>query len=319
MIRCPKCQFEQPEDIYCAQCGVNMKSFVPPKKSLILSLLFNQVFLIGLLFLAIVVFVIYDYSTSKKTALNVDSVAKQTSQPLRSEDPIPPEPPPPAQTPAAQPIPPTPVAAAKINRPRATDLSIKAADDDSGVGTTTAPSAKDSLQISFYQISRGLMADLQKEATSSQISGDGFGGLLNKKRLDVLKKSGDMKLLSGNRYKLDGHAISLFKGQQSSDNSKNIGLYFQINPLRHEASATQIEVKSWGSIKAQDPDETLFTSEMTLNNQSVAFITNFLPRDKVLNEEERSVFESERVLKIYDRDEFWDNSIDLVMFIELPD
>jgi len=33
MIKCPRCGFQQPEDQYCAQCGVNMLAFRPKKKS----------------------------------------------------------------------------------------------------------------------------------------------------------------------------------------------------------------------------------------------------------------------------------------------
>lgn len=33
MINCPKCGFEQPQDEFCAKCGVNMSKFRPPIKS----------------------------------------------------------------------------------------------------------------------------------------------------------------------------------------------------------------------------------------------------------------------------------------------
>ncbi len=33
ILNCPRCGFSQPEDQYCAQCGVNMQSFRPAKKS----------------------------------------------------------------------------------------------------------------------------------------------------------------------------------------------------------------------------------------------------------------------------------------------
>ena len=27
MVKCPRCQFEQPEDVFCASCGVNMQNY----------------------------------------------------------------------------------------------------------------------------------------------------------------------------------------------------------------------------------------------------------------------------------------------------
>lgn len=324
MIRCPKCQFEQPEDIYCAQCGVNMKTFVVPKRSVLLSLLNNQDFYVVLLFSAIVAFVIYDYSLSRKPKpTTVSQVTKQTSKTLDIPDSQAPTNYKPAVSPvaAAPEPPPPPVAAKKMTSSEQRQAALKKADvpRDEKETAPGVPSVKSSLQISFFQISRNLLNEIQREATSGQFSGDGFGGILNKKRLAILKRSNEIRPISTNRYKLDGHPISLFKGQKSGENAKSIGLYFQVNTLKNEPTATQIEVKSWGSLKLQETDENLFSSEMTLNPQYAAFVAGFLPKDKVFNDEERAIFESDRALKIYNQDDFSDGSTDLIMFVELPD
>ncbi|MBY0384627.1 hypothetical protein K2X05_05660 [bacterium] len=319
MIKCPKCQFEQPEDIYCAQCGVNMKTFVVPKRSAVLALFSNQDFYVVLLFTAIVAFVIYDYSLSRRPKhTSVGQVTKQTSKTLD----IPESQAPTNYKPAVAAASEQPTVAAKKmfgseQRPAAvkkTDLPREEKETAPGL-----PTLKTSLQISFFQISRNLLNEIQREATSGQFSGDGFGGILNKKRLAILKRSNEIKAISTNRYKMDGHPISLFKGQKSGENAKSIGLYFQVNTLKNEPTATQIEVKSWGSLKLQETDENLFSSEMTLNPQYAAFVAGFLPKDKVFSDEERAIFESDRALKIYNQDDFSDGSTDLIMFVELPD
>ena len=33
LVKCPRCGFSQPQDKYCAQCGVDMETFKPPRKS----------------------------------------------------------------------------------------------------------------------------------------------------------------------------------------------------------------------------------------------------------------------------------------------
>jgi hypothetical protein len=53
MMSCPKCGFQQPEDQYCAQCGINMTSFVPAPQSLTARLTKNLKFQI-LLVIAII-------------------------------------------------------------------------------------------------------------------------------------------------------------------------------------------------------------------------------------------------------------------------
>jgi hypothetical protein len=323
MIHCPKCQFEQPEDIYCAQCGVNMKTFVAPKRSVLLSLLNNQDFYVGLLFVSIIAFVVYDFSISRKPKLtSISKATKQTSKTLDIPDSQAPSNYKPSVATASVPT----VAAKKMLNPeqkatisKKTDGPDKPIQENPTQAAPSTPTLKTSLQISFFQISRNLLNEIQREATSGQFSGDGFGGILSKKRLALIKRSNEIRSVSTNRYKLDGHPISLFKGQKSGESAKSIGLYFQVNTLKNEPTATQIEVKSWGSLKLQDPDENLFSSEMTINPQYGAYVAGFLPKDKVFNDEERAIFESDRALKIYNQDDFSDGSTDLIMFVELPD
>jgi hypothetical protein len=332
MIKCPKCNFEQPEDIYCAQCGVNMKNFVPPKKSLIVSIFMNQALVVGLLFVGIIVFVLYDYSSSKKPkAKIVATITKQTSEQIdvqEFENPstYKPDIKPKTQSQAQGDVPQAPpqeTLSQASETPRSTTKSTQGRSDrptGEVSSSPTGPAAKSTtLQVSFYQIPRSLLTELQRETNSSPFNGDGFGGIVSKKRLAALRKNLEFKSISSNRYKLDGMPISIFKGQKSGESAKSIGLYFQINPLKNDPTGTQIEVKSWGSLKLQENDENLFTSEMTLNNQYVAMIAGFLPKDKVFGDEEKSIFDSDRALKIYNLESFWDGEIDLIMFVELPD
>ncbi|MES3039012.1 MAG: hypothetical protein V4736_13985 [Bdellovibrionota bacterium] len=52
MINCPKCKFNQPEDQYCAQCGVNMVTYVPPKKPIFTRIINNTYVQVGSIGLA---------------------------------------------------------------------------------------------------------------------------------------------------------------------------------------------------------------------------------------------------------------------------
>ena len=52
LVRCPKCNFSQPQDQYCAQCGIDMLSFkpidLPIHKKLLKSGLFQFMFVLVL-------------------------------------------------------------------------------------------------------------------------------------------------------------------------------------------------------------------------------------------------------------------------------
>lgn len=44
LVKCPKCSFSQPQDQYCAQCGVDMMSYKPPQKSALATVLKDPLF-----------------------------------------------------------------------------------------------------------------------------------------------------------------------------------------------------------------------------------------------------------------------------------
>ncbi len=59
MISCPKCGFSQPKDKYCAQCGVDMESYAPPKTPFVKKLLFNPFFHLSTFIFILVFAVVY--------------------------------------------------------------------------------------------------------------------------------------------------------------------------------------------------------------------------------------------------------------------
>ncbi|MBY0316834.1 MAG: hypothetical protein K2Q26_15040 [Bdellovibrionales bacterium] len=174
------------------------------------------------------------------------------------------------------------------------------------------------MNVTFYHASRNPLIEIQRDARPINIGGDGTGGIVLKKLLDGLQENGGLKNVAKNSYRdfQVGQSIVIFKGQRSIVSSKNIGLNFQITPLKKEGTSATLEVKAWSNIQDPTKDDELFTSEMTLNTQSVGFIAGFLPKDRPINDEEKSLFETDRTLKIYNNPAFWDDAIDLIMFIE---
>ena len=199
---------------------------------------------------------------------------------------------------------------AAVNGPTATTT---------GSGTAPPIPAPTSLLVSFYQVSRNQISEIQREAASGAVTGEAFGGILLKRKLQALKNNGDMRPVSSNRYKLDGMPITLFKGLRAAESAKSVGIYMQMTPGKSEMGSLQIDIKSWGHVKMEEADENLFSSEITIDPQHVSYIAGFLPRDKTFNDEEKSLFESDRALKIYNQDDFRDGQSDLILFVEIPD
>src|SRR5687768_4114328 len=81
MITCPKCQFVQPEDIYCANCGVNMQNFKSKPAPVWKVLVDSWMAKLGLMIIVIVAFVIYDGQKDRKSAKNVAASTRQNVRP----------------------------------------------------------------------------------------------------------------------------------------------------------------------------------------------------------------------------------------------
>lgn len=88
LINCPRCGFEQPQDKYCAQCGVDMENFKPKKKSKD----FFSGALIQTLFILLIVaglgFAIYT-KTSSRTVVDVDQPTSRRAATMASQQRIP--------------------------------------------------------------------------------------------------------------------------------------------------------------------------------------------------------------------------------------
>ncbi len=326
MKKCPKCFFEQPPDTYCAQCGVNMETFKPARTPVLRLLLTNWMVHLAVLITIIVSLVIYDRDKKPGTQFQRTS-SEQVSYTKNSKSSKEETEPRESHKKTDSTVPPLPkehsasvskktVAAFTISAPE--PLSPEKETPQSKMNTHLSSTPIRGLTVSFYKGSRNAIAEMQKDARSLNISGDGMGGVLLKKQIQQLMSSGELKSVARNSYAdfQVQQPIVLFKGQRHPTTSKNIGLNFQITPLRKEAHSGSLEVKGWGNLRDNSTEDSLFSSEMTLNANSVSFLVGFLPKDRPFSEEEKALFESDRTLAIYNQPGFWDESLDLIMMIE---
>ncbi len=174
------------------------------------------------------------------------------------------------------------------------------------------------LQVSFYKITRQGVQELQRQSQAINTSGESTAGLMPTSRLQPLLGSSEMQYIAANRYKDfdDQHPTMIFKGQRHSEAARNMGLFFQITALKKSESAQLIEVKGWGALKAAEPDENFFTSEMTLSPTTTAFITGFVPRTGTYTDDEKLLFERDRLLKELNDEQFSEGATDIIMLIE---
>lgn len=304
MMKCPKCQFEQPPDTYCASCGVNMETYRPAPKPMLKNILTHWMFHLSILIAVILGVVFYDRGHEKVS----DEKTLQASQATQELS---------ASASAALPSPePEPVSVDE-NAPAPSLVSEKPTAPVAA--KAAAPAGKNSIEITFYKATKNAIMELQKDSQMGNFSGEALGGIISDKKVAQLKASRELRSLGSNIFKdySSQHPIIITKGQRQSTSGKIMGVFFQLTPIKQEPGYESLEIKSWASLKLQGNEENLFMSEMTISTQANAFIAGFLPKDKSFTDEEKAALNTDRTLKIYNDEEFWDGSVDVIMIIEM--
>lgn len=154
MMDCPRCGFNQPQDRYCASCGLDVEHFIAPRTPVWRKVLISPntyVILSGVLIVFLVLFILSSYApaafraargnfVSSRQAAEPDDDAPGAVQPAEADSPEASEPAEP--TAAAAPAPPEP-----------------AVTDDHPAATTTAatPPKREPkvLEAEFFEVARG--------------------------------------------------------------------------------------------------------------------------------------------------------------------
>lgn len=199
-----------------------------------------------------------------------------------------------------------------------------AKDSAPAIATETKPditeknTKQNGIKVSFYKITKQALIDLQKVSRAVNTSGESVAGTVSSRRLASVITSGEMQYIVGSAYKDfdETHPTMIFKGNRHAEAGRNMGLSFLVNLLRKTETAHVLEVKGWGALKTNDPDENYFTTELMISPNTAAFIANFLPRSTTYREDEKQIFEKDRLLKTLNQDDFNDGTTDIIMFIE---
>ncbi|MCB9072896.1 MAG: hypothetical protein H6623_04675 [Bdellovibrionaceae bacterium] len=292
-----------------------MDSYAQPKRSLISRLTANWMLQLGLLILLIVGFVIYDKTRHHKMIPTASTPTTGVSNTFQRQAALPPQQPmQPAHEQKLAPKKSIEVAPKKARGKTLAELAL----EGGGAHHEKMASSFPGIQISFYRVTRQGLLELQKVFQPGAFSGFVLGGVVPEQKISQLLDSGDLKYLSGSRYKSldEKQPVVLFKGQRHTEAGRNMGLYVQLTAIKTSTTSAQLELKGWGTLKLNEPDENYFNVEMTFPPTSAAFVATFLPRDRQYNDDEKQLFESDRTLKVLNQEDFIDGSSDLMLLVE---
>jgi hypothetical protein len=152
MIECPRCGFTQPDDRYCANCGLDSLVYKPKPRLWYQMLLRSSLFQIALS-IGIVLLLIFALFRPKSENQILPTSTVTSRQPVHNEPDI-------ATRPAKAAIPPAPIHAPEIDD----DLEEIETVDDKQPAPKTVVASPDKVDIEFFEIPRDQLASALTES-----------------------------------------------------------------------------------------------------------------------------------------------------------
>jgi hypothetical protein len=352
MVNCPKCGFSQPEDQYCAKCGVDMVVYRAKARSS-RSLFSNPILQVSTFVVVVFACIIYVRSSNKarleRLAADTPIVREADQQESELAQ---------AQAEAAEArrqmnetnvasvgampaqAPPPPAAASSQSRFSQSSAPLNAAGGPTApanaaaaVGTsTTAPTAPtaagiraalqpaQNVRVYFIEARRGLLTELLNDARES--SGDGttsYGVIPNlDQRLRQLRGWQSLDSSPDQAIRLNQPNI-VFKGTRDQATGQNIGLTVQVIPLSRDEAGTHLQIDAARTLRDPVNGTDSFTFQLpesfTIPKGGSFIMTGVLPH-RSLAGDEPAIYRGVNVLKPMVSDQFRNGATDVAIIIQ---
>lgn len=284
MIECPKCHFVQPDDEYCASCGVNMKAYSRKHQAAQKWKNFAPYAITFCLVGALIGFFILQFRQPKKIDTPVvASLQKSTTAPVATKPDI------------------KPVAQTTVPADDKNDDS--AADDE--VADTAAPIVEDkkeekftieAIEVYFLEISKPLLTQLIQEGTVLNDSGTGMAFWIPDTKSTALQKG---RIVTDQNFRQVNPSETtplkiLYQGGIKKDDE--ILFQMQISPKTVDEKRIRLHVN--GAMKwlvddgeAKSSTSSSFDSTYSITGDGQLILTGVIPQGKKPSKETREVLD----------------------------
>jgi hypothetical protein len=301
MIKCPRCGFSQPKDKYCAQCGLDIENFQPPKVPL-LTRIFGDPFLqLSTVVLIAIGSGFYVYKHNRQEIQDRVSFFRQGIQYNRNmTSSLPPAAAPategqassqsseiPAQlTTEADEVPEKPPAPPPPPANPAPEIPAKNADAKS------SESNKPQIQIQYVEVSESVREQIYADSRSSGLFnslGDHEAGVWPQGKKKISGLRGYQALGKETKTFEVGRTLQFFVGLKGSDPENDLGLttYFEVTGLDNQGLHGHLEVvRAWrepGPDNANAIQRRFYPAPVELTGESIFFIAGVLPRGSAMD------------------------------------
>lgn len=346
LVKCPRCGFSQPQDQYCAQCGVDMMNYRPPQRSAVKKVFGNPFLQIGFV---LVVAGAIGSTLYRKSQRDLDDrvrylqsgpqVARSVSSPgvtngLADEAPL--------TDAAAVPAPDNAATVASADAPsggaapaaasaEAASVAKAAGEPDpaNADAKVTDPNAKSSLpkttgafivRVYYAEVARaGLEQILEESRSTGQFNhfGNYNAGILPSLEKTLSPSNRDVKILHREERGIDqGQSAQWFRGAHPNDpdNEQGLTTFVELTDVDANTYRGNLEIlRSWkeGNDGSQ---KTSFPAVFEIQRGAGFFMTNVLPRRP--RPEDTADLVSISPFEIFKSAQYTGFSTDFVVFLE---
>ena len=309
MINCPKCNFLQPKDQYCAQCGINMEAWHPPQKPKWKRLISNWIFQLTLLFIVIFLLVLRDSFFDKKdTPFQETSKLSQKQSSVLDQKPTPTTLSQKNPNPKRKPIKMT----AEVQVQKETATSLKATKEET---TNTELKKKATLRVAL--INRNSIEKLMQNSR-----GVGENAIIvptQSLRRTMVQSITEFKNMGQRQrpYQFNQETL-FFVGEEDPETNLNLGFHLQLTVFE-ESQPKQIRfgVQSWYQLNINGESSPRANLETTMDASSSLIIVKPKVHEVSFSNEENLLFESSQSLRGLLDEDFREDISDIVFVLEI--
>jgi hypothetical protein len=347
MVSCPKCGFTQPQDRYCANCGIDMVNYRPAQAPFMIRLLKSVLFQVLILALMIgggFTFLRYknrmaleeriakiehasdtrlieQHFEKSESASQSTTLAEQAPGPAASDESEAPGSLAPAalnEKRAASEEPQTVGAAAPAPAPSASPSAPAA----TAVTGTERPAVPTTVQVRFVEMNRKLLSDLMAESKDQGGYGPFMTGIVTNAETR-LKPSQELKTLDTEPFEQSlrlNQPVVAFRGTRDEGTGLNLGITVNVTPTAIDEAGVHMQVEAYRVLReppGSNPPvgEQTFPEQFTIPRGGAAFLAGTFPR-RPLSPEDATLYSSHPVLRILNSGAFKDGTVDFVILIE---
>ena len=327
MQECPRCGFLQPQDRFCANCGLDIENYRPTPTPWYRQLVLNSTFQVSAIVLTIGAMVAYiawqqsqriDQAPSPQFVAddnpNSDSPSEDTRRQKEPASKTTPQ----TGTLANSGGPSDPTKAAKAKGSLPTTLEgDKATGDDK---TKTKPNPTN-LVVRFAEVPREALnqffseAQILHEGAQVQVGAYTFQGTIE----DLVKKTSQARFLPGNgKGPLTGSGVRVQYTKPLGENSEELqGLNFEVTIASFTPAGIEIETSGGFYLSGAEPDQTInitLDGSYTLDYSSILLIAGIVPH-RPFSDKEAPAFDGSPIA-IMNSQEFLANETEFVLLLQ---